>query len=102
MSNTYFKITKEVKYPDIDNSLFKSKGYKNEYELTLTAFCGNEDIGNVQLTVKTNSTISGQSGTAYITLNDKEIDLLIAGLLERKIGNISATGDEQSVFSAAD
>ena len=102
MSNTYFKITKEVKYPDIDRSLFKSKGYKNEYELTLTAFCGNEDMGNVQLTVQTNSTISGQSGTAYITLNDKEIDLLIAGLIERKIGRISATGDEQSVFLPAD
>ena len=71
MSNTYFKITKEVEYQDIDSSLFKSKGYKNEYELTLTAFCGNEDMGNVQLTVKTNSTISGQSGTAYITLNVK-------------------------------
>ena len=102
MSNTYFKITKEVEYPKIDDSLFKSKGYKNEYELTLTAFCGNEDMGNIQLTVQTQSTISGQSGTAYITLNDKEIDLLVAGLLERKLGRISATGYEQSVFSAAD
>lgn len=102
MSNTYFKITKEVEYPNVDDSLFKSKGYKNEYDLTLTAFCGNEQVGNVQLTIQTTSTLPSQSWIAYITLNDEEIDLLIKGLLERKNGEISATGYEQSKFSPAE
>ena len=92
MSNTYFRIQKEV-----DHS-----SYKNNYELSLTAFCGNIDMGNIQLTVRTNSTMPSQSGIGYITLNDKEVDLLIAGLLERKLGRISATSNEQSIFSPND
>ena len=89
MSNTYFKINKKA---DCD-----------EYVLSLTAFCGNDQTGNVQLTVQTKSReMPSHAGTGYITLNDHEIDLLMAGLLERKLGIISATGDEQSIFSPND
>jgi hypothetical protein len=82
MSNTYFKIEKAV--------------YTNSYSLGLTAFVGNKESGNVQLTIQTRSSIHGQSGIAYITLNDEEIDKLIFGLLERKLKLVTATGDEQS------
>lgn len=87
MSNTYFKINKKVNC--------------DEYVLSLTAFCGNDR--NVQLTVQTKSReMPSHAGTGYITLNDHEIDLLIAGLLERKLGMVSANGDEQSIFSPND
>lgn len=92
MSNTYFEISKEVEYP----KFLEYPGYKNKYYLSLTAFVGNNDTGGVQLTVRTDSTLRDQSGTAYITLNDNEIDKLIFALLERKLGLITATGDEQS------
>lgn len=91
MSNTYFKIEKHKEYKS------EYPSYSNSYGLALTAFVGGEDI--VQLTVNTVSSIQGQSGTGYIVLSSKDIDLLIAGLLERKLGKISATGDEQSIFS---
>ena len=96
MANTYFRIKKEVEYPEHEKLGFS--GYKNNYDLSLTAFCGNDKTGNVQLTIQTESTIGSQNGTAYITLNDNEIDLLIAGLLERKLGKISATSNEQSSY----
>jgi len=64
----------------------------------LCAFVGNENTGNVQLTIQTNSTLQSQSEIAYITLNDDEIDKLIFGLLERKLKLVSATGDEQSII----
>ena len=89
MSNTYFKINKKV---DCDECI-----------LSLTAFCGNDQTGNVQLTVQTKSReMPSHAGTGYITLNGLEIDLLIAGLLERKLGVVSATGDEHSIFSPND
>jgi hypothetical protein len=94
MSNTYFRIEKEVKYEAFPP--FTNSDYVNKYELSLTAFVGNNLSGNVQLTIQTNSTLNGQSGTAYITLSDEDIDKLIFGLLERKLRIISATGDEQS------
>jgi hypothetical protein len=99
MSNTYFKIQKEIITPGNDIPNFPS--YTNNFELTLTAFVGNDHSGKVQLTVQTRSSLPNQSGVAYYTLNDKEIDLLIAGLLERKLGIISATADNQSIFSPA-
>lgn len=96
MSNTYFKIKKTVK----NKGLEPSQDYTNNYELSLTAFVGGEN--HTQLTVTTNSNIPNQSGCGYIVLGDKEVDLLIAGLLERKLNKISATGYEQSVYSPYD
>lgn len=95
MANTYFGIKKEVTYPSFESF----EGYVNKYNLSLTACMGNDKTGNIQLTIQTDSTIQSQNGVAYITLNDKEIDLLIAGLLERKLGIVSATGCEESIFS---
>lgn len=100
MSNTYFQIKKEIKTPG--NQLLGFNEYTNKFRLSLTAFVGNEESGTVQLTVTTESTLSNQSGTAYYTLNNQEIDLLIAGLLERKLRIISATDDKQSIFSPAE
>lgn len=92
MSNTYFKIDKEVKIPKAG----KKDSYTNSMELTLTAFMGKENV--VQLTVHSTSTIPGQSGIGYIVLNDQDIDKLIFGLLERKLHLITSTGDEQSLI----
>lgn len=92
MANTYFELEKSVTvdgrgfYPD----------YTNDYRLSLTAFVGGDN--HTQLTVVTNSTLSGQGGVGYIVLSDKDVDLLIAGLLERKLSKISATGNEQSNY----
>jgi len=97
MSNTYAKIATEQNYKGN-----KSLGFKHHtsMELTLTAFVGGDK--HTQLTVQTSSTIEGQSGIAYICLGDKEVDLLIAALLERKLGKISSTSDEQSIFCPAE
>ena len=95
MSNNYFQIKKTVKYPKLDGY----KGYRNDYELTLTAFMGGSTGDHTQITIQTNSTIQGQTGTAYFALNDEDVDNLIAGLLERKLKKISATGEEKSIFS---
>ena len=95
MSNTYFKIEKEIVTP----SQLGYEEYTNKFNLSLTAFVGTDKSGNVQLTIQTNSSLPSQSGIAYYTLNDKEIDLLIGGLLERKLKLISATNDNQSIFS---
>lgn len=92
MSNKYASI----KTVDEITTLLESPDYINKMELTLTAFVGRDK--HIQLTVSINSTLEGQSGIGYITLGDKEIDLLIAALLERKLGKISATGYEQSIF----
>lgn len=100
MSNTYFAINKEEEYEGVKS--LNINAYKNSYELSLTAFMGDSKRGNVQLTIRTESTIPNQSGVAYIPLNNEEIDLLIAGLLERKLGIVTATGDEQSIFSPND
>lgn len=100
MANTYFAIRKKEEYKGV-KSLHIDE-YENSYELSLTAFMGDNSRGNVQLTIRTESTIPNQSGIAYIPLNNNEIDLLIAGLLERKLGIITATGDEQSIFSPND
>lgn len=91
MSNTYFKIEKEVEIP----KSCKKDSYTNSMELTLTAFMGKENV--VQLTVHSTSTIPGQSGIGYIVLDDQDIDKLIFGLLERKLHLITSTGDEQSL-----
>jgi len=92
MSNTYFKIEKSVETKGFDT--FPS--YTNNYELTLTALMGGEN--HTQLTVQTTSTIVGQSGIGYIVLSDNDVDNLIAGLLERKLRKITATGEEKSSF----
>ena len=92
MSNTYARISKEVttkgfmEYPSVTNN----------YELSLTAFVGGEN--HTQLTVQCRSTQRGQEGTGWIVLSDKDVDNLIAALLERKLGKISATGYEQSAY----
>ena len=96
MSNTYAKIKTE----DVVKGFDRFDGYTNNMELTLTAFVGKEK--HTQLTIQTRSTLESQRGAAYITLGDKEIDLLIAALLERKLGKISATGCEQSIFCPND
>lgn len=97
MANTYFEIKKSVK----NKGAAASQDYINNYTLSLTAFVGGEN--KVQLTVQyERHTVEGkdpQHGTGYIVLTDHEVDLLIAGLLERKLGKISATGDEQSQYS---
>ena len=98
MSNTYARIKTKDVHPSIEQ--LSIKGYTNTMELSLTAFVGN--LKHTQLTINCNSTLPSQSGTAYITLGDKEIDLLIAALLERKLGKISATGYEQSIFCPND
>ena len=95
MSNTYFELNKERTYEAVAGY----KEYTNNYSLSLTAFMGGKSGNHTQLTIQTNSTIQGQSGIAYIELNDNDIDLLIAGLLERKLKIISATGEEKSIFS---
>ncbi len=92
MANTYFKIEKTVETKGFSNY----EDYTNDYELTLTAFVGGEN--NVQLTVRCNSTKSMMNGIAHVVLSDADIDNLIAGLLERKNGEITATGCEQSKF----
>jgi hypothetical protein len=88
MSNTYFKIKKTVKACD------PRSGCTSKHELTLTAFMGGEN--HTQLTIQ-----SGHD-TSYIPLSDKDVDNLIAGLLERKNKEISATGNEQSKICPAD
>jgi hypothetical protein len=95
MSNTYFEQVKEVTYNDIK----PEHTYANKYRLSLAAFMGGKTGDVVQLTVQTDSTLPMQSGTAYITLSDADIDVLIAGLLERKLNKISSTGEEKSIFS---
>ena len=95
MSNNYFEIEKAVTTPKFLNY----PEYTNKFRLSLTAFMGSEISGNVQLTIQTDSSLQGQSGIAYYTLNDNEIDLLIAGLLERKLKIISATNENKSIFS---
>jgi len=90
MSNTYFKIEKEHTIP----GYLQFPGYTNKYELSLTAFCGGEN--HTQLTIQTVSSLDNQGGTAYIVLNDADVDKLIFGLFERKLNLISATADEQS------
>lgn len=92
MSNTYFEIEKSVETKGFESY----PSYTNKYRLSLTAFMGRENI--VQLTVSCSSTIPGQSGTGYIVLSNDDIDNIIAGLLERKLGKISATGDEKSQY----
>ena len=98
MSNTYARIktVDEVK----STKTLAVQEYTTDMELSLTAFMGGKK--HTQLTVQTNSTVRSQCGIAYITLGDEEVDLLIAALLERKLKNISATGDEQSQFCPND
>ena len=98
MSNTYAKIATEQNYEG--SKTLGWKPFNTSMELTLTAFVGGNQ--HTQLTVQTSSTLEGQSGIAYICLGDKEVDLLIAALLERKLGKISATSDEQSIFCPAE
>ena len=93
MSNNYFEIKKTVEYKGFN----QCDSYTNNYELMLTAFVGGEN--HTQLTLQTSSSIQGQGGIAYIVLDDNDVDLLIAGLLERKLKKISATGEEKSIFS---
>lgn len=100
MSNTYAKIKTLDEHKDIP--ALEVKGYVNSMELTLTAFVGGNSGKHTQLTVRTESTIPSQNGIAYITLGDEQVDLLIAALLERKLGKISATADEQSIFCPAE
>lgn len=95
MANTYFELKKTVETPG-HNSF---SGYINDYSLTLTAFVGGITGNNLQLTIQTQSTLPGQSGVAYIPLNDEDIELLYLGMLERKNGEITATGCEKSKHS---
>ena len=89
MSNTYFNLKKKVTHKLLET-------YTNRYELHLTAFVGGEN--HTQLTVITMADNEGQSGIGYIELGDNDIDLIIAGLLERRLNKITATGNEQSVY----
>lgn len=96
MSNTYFRIEKQV----VTAGFGELDGYTNDYDLTLTAFCGGENT--VQLTVQSQSTNKSMNGVGFIVLSDADIDKLIGALMERKTGLISATGSEQSKFSPAE
>ena len=95
MSNTHARICRIQETDD-----FGGHKHETSMELTLTAFVGGDR--HTQLTVQTNSTLPFQSGTGYITLSDEDVDLLIAALLERKLGKVSATGNEQSIFCPND
>jgi hypothetical protein len=93
MSNTYFRIKRVKTYDSFDS--FPT--YTNEMELSLTATIQGEDCPNaVQITIQTQSTAHNQSGTAFITLSDKDALKLAHALLERVNGNISATGYEET------
>ena len=96
MSNTYFRLTKH-KFDQDPFSNRLGKGHDYKMELSLTAFVGGND--HIQLTVQTQSNILSQSGTAYYTLNDEDIDRLIGALMERKLKLVTATADEQSIFN---
>ena len=85
MSNTYAKIETEQIIERNDNLGWS--GQRTSMRLTLTAFLGREH--HTQLTVQTMSSNDYDSGIAYIMLGDEEVDLLIAALLERKLGKIS-------------
>jgi hypothetical protein len=98
MSNTYFQIKKEVHHTEFDGTEEVTK-----YDLTLTAFVGGKSGNHTQLTISHNINRSiplfnNNYGLGYIVLNDKDVDDLIAGLLERKNGEISATGNEKSKY----
>lgn len=96
MSNTYFKLKKTVE----TKGFCKHDGYSTDYEATLTAFIGGENI--VQLTIQTDSSLHNQNGIAYIVLSEDDIERLINALNERVIGKVSATGCEKSEFSNID
>ena len=96
MSNTYFRLTKH-KFDQNPFSNRLDKGHDYKMELSLTAFVGGDD--HTQLTIQTESNIPLQSGTAYYTLNDEDIDRLIGALMERKLKLVTATADEQSIFN---
>lgn len=96
MSNTYFTLNKH-KFDADPFSNRQDKGHDYDMKLSLTAFVGNPDI--VQLTIQTESNYPLQSGTAYYTLNEEEIDRLIGALLERKLRLVTATSNEQSIFN---
>lgn len=93
MSNTYFKLSKQT----IDS--YNGTNYTTDMKLTLTAFMGGQTGSHTQIAIQTNSNIPNQGSTGYIVLNDNDVDLLIAVLLERKLKKISATGYEESIFS---
>lgn len=94
MANTYARI--KTVYSDFKDEDLGFDGYTNDMTLTLTAFVGVDK--HTQLTVVTRSTLESQCGVAYIALGDEEVDLLISALMERKLGKISATGLEKSIF----
>ena len=96
MSNTYFKLNKSK----VDKDPFGRKNHIYDMTLSLTAFCGNPDI--VQLTIQTESNLEFQSGTAYYTLSDEDIERLIGALMERKLRIVTATADEQSIFNKSE
>jgi len=85
MSNTYFNIETEV----------TERRKKTNMNLSLTAFYGGNN--NVQLTIRTESDIKGQSGTAYIQLDKEQAQTLINALKYRLDGKVSATGDEKFI-----
>ena len=96
MSNTYFKIKSINEHAGVKNDpVFKP--YTNSYHLSLTAFVSNSKT--VQLTVQTQSTISSQNGVAFITLSEQDCLKLIGALTERLTKKISATGNEESIFT---
>lgn len=95
MANTYFKLKKTI----TTKGLTSEQEYTNDYSLSLTAFMGKEN--HTQLTIQTKSTLQSQNGIGYIVLNDNDVDNLIAGLLERKLNKISATGIEKSNYCPA-
>lgn len=97
MSNTYA----EIKTTDVyeGNKILDFEPYQDDMSLSLTAFVSKSK--KLQLTIQTNSTLPNQSGCAYITLNDAQIDELIFALLERKYNLISATGCEKSLLIPA-
>jgi len=88
MSNTYFEIKKV-------NDNISNKPIR--MELSLTAFMGGDQ--NIQMTLTSDGGWRGHSETAYITLTNEEQDKLIAAIMERRWGSVSATNGVKSDYS---
>jgi hypothetical protein len=90
MSNTYFEITKT------DDKI--SPGRSIDMKLSLTAFMGGDR--NIQLTLTSNGNpFHDKEETTYYTLTNKEQDMLIAAIMERRVGKVSATNEVKSEYS---
>lgn len=97
MSNKYFKIKKTIREA---NNISDSGDWVTKCNLNIIAIMSNDN--HTMLQIESNSNIPFITDTAYIVLNDDDVDKLIFGLLERKLKLISATDDKQSAICPND